>query len=336
MELKELTTALCALAGPSGYEDAVFRYISDYVTPFADEVRTDALGNLIAVKRCGRPGAQTLLLDAHMDEIGLIVTAAEDGFLRFASLGGVDARLLPAAEVRILSEPPRFGVICAVAPHLLSEDEMNSTVPIDKLCIDAGLTQKEAETLIGTPAVFAGSVTELGEGVLCGKSLDDRSCAAIVIKAFEELSGKLSDTDLVLLISTQEEVGGRGAITGAYGAKPDRAIVVDVTFAKQPDVSNVRMELGKGPAVGIGPNMDRRMTRALFDIARERDIPVQTEVCPGMSGTNAEEIQVSRLGVATALISLPIRYMHTPIETALLEDMENTLRLIVEYASAAQ
>lgn len=334
MELKTLTAELCALSGPSGYEDAVFQYVSDYIRPFADEVRTDVMGNLIAVKRCGRPGAESILLDAHMDEVGFIITAAEDGFLRFAALGGVDARLLPAREVRILSEPARFGVIDVAPPHLLSAEEMDNTVPIDKLCIDAGLTQAEAEALIGTPAVFAGGVTELGDGMLCGKSLDDRSCAAILIKAFEYLSATETGADVILMLSTQEEVGGRGAVTGAFGTAPDRAIVVDVTFAKQPDAPDIRLELGKGPAIGIGPNMNRQMTRALFRIAEEKGIPVQTEVCPGMSGTNAEEIQVSRQGVATALISLPIRYMHTPVEAVLAEDMENTRRLIVEYVSA--
>ena len=335
MELKELAIALCALAGPSGAEGAVFDYVSDYVRPFCDEVKTDVLGNLIAVKRCGKAGAKALLLDAHMDEIGFVVTAAEDGFLKFAALGGIDARILPAREVKLLAETPLFGVIDTMPPHILSEDEMGKAVPIEKLYIDAGLTQEQAERLCppGTPAVFSDGCRALGADCLCGKSLDDRSCAAIVVKAFEELCGRELGVDLILMLSTQEEVGGRGAIVGAYGAAPDYAIVVDVTFARAPDSREVTVELGKGAAVGIGPNMNAAMTKDILRLAQERDIPVQKEVCPGRSGTNAEEIQVSRAGVATALISLPERYMHTPAEVVSLKDMESVRRLIVEYAA---
>ena len=338
MELKQLTTDLCGLAGPSGFEESVCEYISAYTGTFADEVRTDTLGNVIAIKRCGREGAKTLLLDAHMDEIGLIVTSVEDGFLRFSAIGGVDARILPAQEVRVLAEKPLFGVIDTMPPHILEPGDSDKAIAMDKLGIDVGLSKEEAEKLCppGTPVVFAGGCEEMGDGLICGKALDDRSCAAIVIKAFEQLSQLPLNVDLCLLISSQEEVGGRGAIVGAWGAAPDYAIVVDVTFAKAPDTDNIRIELGKGAAIGIGPNMNNAMTQELFRLAAEKGIPAQPEVCPGMSGTNAEEIQVSRMGVATALISLPIRYMHTPIETANLEDMESALRLIVEYVAAME
>ncbi len=332
-DLKALTAALCSLPGPSGAEGPVFDYIADYVRPLADEVRTDPLGNLIAVKRCGLPGAQSLLIDAHMDEIGLIVTSVEDGFLRFAPIGGVDPRLLPASEVRILCEPPLVGVIDMVPPHILKAEDMEKAVPLDKLAIGTGLSQEELEKRCppGTPAVFTGPVTELAGGWLCARALDDRSCAAVAVKAFEALSRETLGYDLILLISTQEEIGGRGAVVGAYGAAPDRAIVLDVTFAKQPDTTDVTVEAGKGPAVGIGPNMDRRMSRALLDLAAREGIPAQPEVLPGRSGTNAEEIQISREGTVTALVSLPIRYMHTPSETVKLTDMENTLRLVTAY-----
>lgn len=339
MELTELTKTLCSLSGPSGFEGGVYDFIADYIRPFADEVRTDAMGNLLAVKRCGSPGAKKLLLDAHMDEIGLIVTAAENGFLRFAALGGVDPRVLPAAEVRVLApEGPLFGVIDTMPPHALKPGDSDKVAPIDKLCIDAGLSQAEAEKRVppGTAAVFAMDFGALGDGGVCGKALDDRSCAAIVVKAFEELSAQKLNVDLILLISTQEEVGGRGAVTGAYTADPDYAIAVDVTFDKAADGKKIATALRKGAAVGIGPNMNRAMTEDIIRIAEERGIPYQIEVCPGRSGTNAEEIQVARFGVATALISLPVRYMHTPVETARVEDMESVLRLITAYAGALE
>ena len=317
MELKELTIQLSNLAGPSGFENAVSAFVADYVRPFADEVKIDVMGNLLARKSCGKAGAKTVLLDAHMDEVGLIVTAIEDGFLKISAIGGIDARILPALEVRVLTEDgPLFGVIDTMPPHALKPGESDKAVDIDKLYIDVGLSQEEAEKRIpvGTPAVYGVSCEEFGDGLLCGKSLDDRSCAAIQIKAFEELCGAETNVDVVLMISTQEEVGGRGAITGAWGSDPDYAVVSDVTFDKGTDGSHVTTKLGKGAAIGIGPNMNHSMTQELIRLAKEKGIPHQIEVCPGRSGTNAEEIQVTRLGVATALVSLPLRYMHTPRE----------------------
>ena len=339
MELKELTKKLCTLAGPSGFEKAVSGYIADYVRPFADEVKIDVMGNLLALKRCGRPNAATVLLDAHMDEVGLIVTAIEDGFLKFSAIGGIDARILPALEVRVLTEDgPLFGVIDTMPPHALKPSDSDKAVDIDKLCIDIGFSQEEAEKRIpiGTPVVYGVGCEEIGDGFLCGKSLDDRSCAAIQIKAFEDLCAGERNVDVVLMISTQEEVGGRGAITGAWGSDPDYAIVSDVTFDKATDGSRVTTKIGNGAAIGVGPNMNHAMTQELIRLAKEKDIPHQIEVCPGRSGTNAEEIQVSRMGVATALISLPLRYMHTPREAVSCEDMESVLRLITEYVRSME
>ena len=339
MELKQLTRELCALSGPSGFESDVSTYIADYVRPLTDEVKTDVMGTLLAVRRCGKPGAKTLLLDAHMDEVGLIVTGIRDGFLRFSTLGGVDPRILPASEVRILSDDgPVFGVIDTMPPHVLKAEDMDKAVQIDDLYIDVGMSQEEAENRIkpGTPIVYARGCAENGDGMLCGKSLDDRSCAAILMKVFEDLASRDLNVDLCLMISTQEEVGGRGAVTGAWTATPDRAIVVDVTFAKSTDGKNVVTDLGNGAAIGVGPNMNTAMTKELIRLAVEKEIPYRIEVCPGRSGTNAEEIQVSRMGVATALVSLPLRYMHTPIETVLVEDMENVRRLLVEYISSME
>lgn len=340
MELKELTKQLCRLGGPSGFEAPVFACIEEYMRPYADEVKTDPLGNFLAIKYCGRPNARRVLLDAHMDEIGLIVTAVEDGYLRFAALGGVDARMLPAREVRVLGETPLFGVIDTMPPHLLEAGETDKTIPIDKLRIDVGLSQEEAEKAAppGTPVVYAEGCEELGSAQLCGKALDDRSCAAIIMKAFVELTEQDLNVDLCLQISTQEELSGyRGATVGTWTLAPDCAIAVDVTHAKTPDGQNVTIEGGKGAAIGVGPNMNRAMTNELIAVAKEKNIPYQIEVAPGgNSGTNTSAIQVSRSGVATALISLPLKYMHTPVETVWHGDMQSILRLIVEYVGGME
>ncbi len=334
MQLVELARQLSGLAGPSGFEQPVCEYIANYLHPFADEVRTDVMGNVMAFKRCGVPGAKTVLLDAHMDEIGLVVTGAKNGFLSFASLGGVDQRMLPAREVRVLADPPLFGVIAALPPHLLTEEEKGQTIPADKLYIDVGLEQEQAEKLVppGTPVVYVSACEELGGEQLCGKALDDRACAAVIIKAFEQLCLRRLKVDVCCLVSTQEEVGHRGAKVAAWGIRPHAALVVDVTHGRTPDAPRVVCQCGKGPAVSIGPNIHRPMAMELLALADELGIPCQRKAEPGgNSGTNAEAIQISRTGVATALISLPLKYMHTPVEVVDTEDMAACVELLAAY-----
>ena len=338
MELNELIKNLSGLCAPTGFEKPAADYITALVTPLADEVRSDVMGSVIAVKRCGKPGAKKLMLEAHMDEIGLIVTGYDKGFLCFSSLGGVDPRMLPGLEVRICAPAPCYGVIDALPPHALSAEEMEKAFPADKLRINAGLSEEEAKARIplGTPVVFASGCTELGEKCLCGKSLDDRACAAILIKTLETVQDTELDVDLYLLFAVQEEIGGRGATTATFAIAPDHAVAVDVTHAHTPDAKKSEtMEFGKGPAVAVGPNINPVMSDALFRLAKEKDVPVQTEVIPGNSGTDGWEIQISREGVSTAVLSLPLRYMHTPVETLHLDDAENTVRLLSELVRNA-
>lgn len=340
MELKKLICELSSLTGPSGFEDTVAKRVSELLEPYVDEIKTDALGNLIAIRRCGTPGAKTLMLDAHMDEIGFIVTGYDKGFLRFSSIGGVDPRMLPAREVRILTAPePLYGVIDTLPPHVLDSDDMDKTIDAKKLCIDVGLSQAEAEAQIplGTPVVFAAGCSELGADVLCGKSMDDRACIATIIKAMEILSGYKLGVDLVCLIAVQEEVGLRGAITGAFSVQPDLAITLDVTHAWTPDAKKSETaKFGAGAAIALGPNMNRELSQDIIRAAKEKDLSYQLEVISGASGTNAWAIQVSRSGVATALISIPIKYMHTPVETLSLFDARSAVDILVAYITGRE
>ncbi len=338
METRDLIRELSALGAPSGFEEPAAARVAELLTPLADEVRTDVMGNVIAVKRCGVPGAKKLMLEAHMDEIGLIVTGYDKDFLRFASLGGVDARILPAMEVRVLTEKPCYGVIDTMPPHVLSAEEMNNSFPADRLRINVGLSEEEAQSRVplGTPVVFASGCTELGETRLCGKSLDDRACAAILIKVLEAVQGEKLDMDLILLFSTQEEVGGRGATKGTVAMDPDYAVAVDVTFGDAPDCKKSEtLKLCGGAAIAVGPNMNHNITNALIGIAKEKNWPYQIEVIRASSGTDGWEIQVSREGVSTAVVSLPLRYMHTPVEVVDLEDAENIIRLLAELVRRA-
>ncbi|MEA4894488.1 MAG: M42 family peptidase [Oscillospiraceae bacterium] len=334
MLLKEIITDLCGLPAPSGFEEKAFERTKELLSPYVDEIKTDALGNLIAIKRCGKDGAKKLLFDAHMDEIGLIVTGIEKGFLRFANLGGIDPRMLPAREIKVLTTPPIFGVIDTMPPHALSEEDMDKTIDPKRLFIDIGMNEEEAKKRVplGTPAVFAGGVDELNENVLCGKSLDDRSCVAIIIKTMEQLFEKALNVDICCLFSTQEELGTRGAITGAYGVQPDYAIALDVTFASTPDSKKGEvLEMRKGAAIGVGPGMNRNITNMLIKTAEEKAIPYQLEIMGGDSGTNGWVIQVCREGVVTGVVSLPIRYMHSPVETMDITDAEAIVTLLTEF-----
>jgi len=336
MELKELITGLCSLPSPSGFEDRVRARISELAAPYADSIESDNMGNLFIYKSCGKPGAERLMLNAHMDEIGLIVTGYEKGFLRFSTLGGVDPRMLPARELTVLTDPPIYGIIDTLPPHVLSAGDSDKSIDIKKLYIDVGLSQEEAEKQVslGTPVVFAGGCEMFGERRICGKSLDDRSCVAILLKVLENLKDRELQMDLCLMISTQEELGMRGAITGTYNVHPDWAVVLDVSHAATPDSKKGEtMDMLKGAAIGMGPNLHRGMTKLLFDIAKEKEIPFQTEVMGGCTGTDAWAVQVSREGVPTGLVSLPIKYMHSPVELMDLGDAEAIVELLTEFAT---
>lgn len=325
---------LCAQNAPSGFEAPAAQVARALLEPLMDEVWTDRMGNVIGVRRCGKPGAKKLLLDAHLDEIGLIVTGVEDGFLRFRSIGGVDPRMLPDRELTILTEPPIFGVVACMPPHVLKKGDSDKALPLDKLFIDVGMDQAEAEKAVpvGTPIVYRGSCFPLGEGQMCGKSMDDRACFVTLLRAAELLKDKELDVDLYIMGSTREEISGAGAKAGTFAIDPDYCVAVDVTHGRTPDGPKDRScELFGGPAIGIGPNMTGWMTRRMKAKAKENQIPWQPEVMAGHTGTNGWHMQISREGVATSVISLPLKYMHTPIEVLALEDMESVARLLAAF-----
>jgi len=336
MELKEIMRTLCEPQGPAGFESAATAAAAELLRPLTDELHTDPLGNLIAWRRCGLPNAPVVMLDAHMDQIGLIVTGYEKGFLRFESLGGVDGRLLPAMEVELLTKNgPIRGVIDALPPHLLSADEAEKPIPADKLFIDAGFeTEETARAAVpqGTPAAFVTPFFALGEHRVCSRSLDNRSCAAVLLAVMERTKGKPLAVDVAVHLAAQEEVGGRGALTGAWSIRPDYAIIVDVTFGHAPDCPRHRtVAMNGGAAIGVGPAAARSVSDRLQKLAEERKIPWQFEVMGGGSGTDADEIQTTREGVATGIVSLPLKYMHTPVEVVDLRDAQAMADLIVAW-----
>ena len=335
METEQRLERLCNLGAPSGREGPAVEAARALLEPLMDEVWIDRLGNLIGVRRCGKPGAKKLLLDAHLDEVGLTVTGVEQGFLRFAAIG-VDARMLPDREVTVLADPPLRGVVACLPPHVLSAEDREKAPKVEEMFIDVGLSQGEAERRIplGTPVVYRSNFLRLGERQLCSKSMDDRACFVALLRTAELLQDRELDVDLYLLGSTREEVGGMGARVVTQAVAPDCCVAVDVTFGVTPDTSKEEaMVMGGGPAVGVGPNCARWMVCRLLDASERESIPVQKEIMEGSSGTNGWGMQICNEGVATAVVSIPLKYMHTPVETVERADIEDTARLLAAFAA---
>ncbi|MPM20056.1 putative aminopeptidase YsdC [bioreactor metagenome] len=336
MDIRESLFALCDLSGPSGFEQTAAKKAVELLSPLMDEAYIDRFGNAVGVRRSKRSGAKKILWDAHLDEIGLMVTGMEDGYLRFRTIGGVDPRMLPDRELTVLCEAPLLGVVTCLPPHLQTSQDQDKSVPLGDLFVDVGMSQEQAEKSIpvGTPMVFRGGCFSLGPDQVCGKSLDDRSCFVTLLRAAELLRGRDLDVDLYLIGSTREEVSGAGAKTASFCLAPDCCVAVDVTHGKTPDVQNPRdrsLELFEGPAIGVGPNMTRWMTERMVEKAKAEKIPYQLEVMEGNTGTNGWGMQIAREGIATSVLSLPLKYMHSPIEVVAVEDMEHVARLLAAF-----
>jgi len=339
MNTKDVITELCGIPGPAGFEEKVAKRVKTMLEPLVDEAWIDVLGNVIGVRKCGKENAKKLLLDAHIDEIGFIVTGVEEGFLRFSKLGGFDARVIPATGVTVCTDPPLYGVISVLPPHILKKEDTESNFKIEDLFIDVGLSHEEAIKLVspGTHGVVAGGVKSFGENQICGKAIDDRAGVAAIIRCLELLKDVDLDVDIYVMASVQEEVGSRGATTGAYAIAPDFCVVIDVDHVKTPDTkpAETTMIMGDGVIITRGPNMNPALTEAVIKLANENEIKHQINVkAESNSGTNARAIQISRAGTATALLGLPMKYMHSANEVASLDDIEAAAKLLTQVAKA--
>lgn len=337
MELKSTLRALCSASGVNGCREAG-NVAAQLLSEFTDDIHRDRLGNVWGVLKSDTPNAPTLLLEAHIDEIGFTVTAIDDnGFLRVAPCGGVDNRALSAAPVTVLSDPPCNGVFCAIPAHLAKDD-----APLTELTergIDVGMSAEEAKTRIpiGTRAVFAAHFEELLNDCVCAKALDNRAGVAAILYALSFLKGNPLPFNVVAAFCVQEELGLRGAKTAAFGIQPDAAIVVDVSFAHTPDADKASCgTLGSGVMLGISPILDMTMTDSLRELAEKQKLPLQCEVMGDTTGTNADAVSVTAQGVFTALLSIPLKYMHTPAEVVSLRDVETVARLIAAFVAEGE
>lgn len=320
---------LCTAVGVSGEEDAVRALILKEIEPFADSVEITPLGNIIAFKKGEKRAAKKLMLCAHMDEVGFVITnITEDGFLKFQTVGGVRPEVLSGRAVLVNGKTP--GVICAKPVHLMKGDEFEKPVPVERLSIDIGAsTREEAETCvqIGDNASFV-PFFESSRGTVKAKSLDDRAGCFILI----ELMKSALEFDTWFVFSVQEEIGLRGAGTAAYLVEPDAAIVLEGTTAGDivgVDPINAVCRLGGGAAVSF---IDKRtiFTKAFFrralELGRENGIPCQPKTASA-GGNDAGSIHVSKAGVKIVALAVPCRYIHGPVALASEADIESTMRL---------
>ncbi|HEY8425929.1 MAG TPA: M42 family metallopeptidase [Limnochordales bacterium] len=335
-----LLTRLSQAVGVSGHERDVAELVGQELRPFVDEVRTDRLGNCVGIRRGQARAARAprILLAAHLDEIGMVVSRIErGGFLRVLPIGGVNVQTLLGRQVVVhAADGPVPGIIGHPPPHLTADGSRAKLPRWDELFVDCGLSGDEAERRIsvGDLVTVAQAPLQLLGDRLAGKALDNRASVAAVVETMRRLQELRHEADVYAVATVQEEVGLRGATVSAFHVEPDVAIAVDVTFARQRLVSEPDVvELGKGPAIAIGANMHPRVVEALMETAREHGIPYQVEAIPGRSGTDAWAIQVSRQGVPTGLVSVPLRYMHGPTEVVQVSDVQQTARLLAHFVA---
>jgi len=337
MNLKQTLIELSALCCVAGDENGVWADIARLLEPYG-EVTQNLVGSVICKVREPQPGQAHLMLDAHIDEIGMrIAQIDENGFLQVVAIGGVDIRTLPASPVIIHGKKGRIkGVICSTPPHLAGTGE-KKFAPVSEIYIDIGHTKEKAGDLVspGDVVTLIAPPRELLGDKLCGKSLDNRAGCAGLLYALELLEGVQMECGLSVVFSSLEEAGGSGAKTAAHALRPTHAVVVDASFAHTPGADRTKCgEMGGGPMIGNAPILSKEVTQALIAAAKTADIPFQHEILPRSTGTNADHIAISRGGVKTGLVSFPLKYMHTPVECVAISDIENTGRLIAEFVKS--
>ncbi|NMB53272.1 MAG: M42 family metallopeptidase [Leptolinea sp.] len=331
---------ILALPGLSGYEDPVRLAIAEEWGPFVDELKISRLGSLYGIRRGNSVEPRPrILLAAHMDAIGLMTTMVDHGLIHFTEVGGVDPRILPGQQVIVHGRRDLPGVIGQPAARLLPDSIGKKAVPMEYLLIDVGLSAEETAGLVrpGDLISFAQPPIELTDNSLAGHTLDNRASVAALSVCLSELSSMRHAWDVWAVATVQEEETLAGAFTSPVDIEPDIAVAIDVTFAKGPGASDYRtVPFGKGICLGWGPNTHPAIFEAFKKVAEHLDIPFQTEVSPSQSGTDAMGLQVAAGGLPSLYISIPIRYMHTPVEMVCMKDIQRAGHLLAQAAASLQ
>ncbi len=320
--------------GISGFEYTVVPIIEKLLNKYCDEVKKDTLGNIVGYIWSEDKNQDTVMIEAHTDGIGLMVKDIDErGYITFVTIGGVDPRILPSCEVIVCGKENLYGVISAKAPHLMTESEKNQGAKIENMAVDVGLSYSRVKEIVtpGDMIYFKTEAVKLLDKKLSGKYLDDRAGVISLIMCLEQLKGKKLPFNLAVLCATQEEIGLRGALAGTYNINPVCAIVVDVCHGTTPDSGSAQtFKLGTGTVITCGPNIDRRLFDVAVKCADDNKIKYSVEAEGGHTGTDAWVVQTTRCGVSTLLLSIPLRYMHTTVETLSIKDLESTAKLIGE------
>lgn len=335
IELVPHIKQLITQPGLSAYETPVREVIAAAWRPLVDELSVSRTGSLHGLRRGNAPQPRPrILLSAHMDAIGLMVTGITEGFLRFTEIGGVDRRILPGMAVTVHGRRDLPGVVIQPPDRLLPAHAQGRPVAMEYLFIDTGLLPEEVAALVrvGDLASFAQLPIELAGETLAGHSLDNRVSVAALTLCLDELQRTTHAWDVWVVASSQEEESFAGAYTSPFEIRPDLAIAIDVTFARGPGVTEYPgFPLGKGPTLGWGPNIHPALFKAFKDLAEKLDLPHAMEVMPRHSGTDAFAMQVVAEGIPTLVIGIPLRYMHTPVEVVSIKDISRTGHLLAEF-----
>ena len=346
-ESKKFFKSLVEVPSPSGYEQPAAAALREYLTPFADDVETNVMGSVHALLKGSAAEVDgrrvSVMLAGHIDEIGLMVSyIMPEGFLAFRSIGGVDEAILPGMRVDVHTDGGVLrGVLGRMPIHLLEEDERKTVTKMHKLFIDLGMPAEDVKkkVRIGDPITFGVGFEEFGDGMAVSRAMDDKMGAFICAEVLREVKKRGgAKVDLVVAGTVQEEIGMRGGITSAYGVDPIVGIAVEVGHATDyPDVDKRKhgeAACGKGPIITRGANINPMVFKGLTAAAKKAKVAVQFDGEPRGTGTDANGIQLSRGGKAAGLVSIPLRYMHTPNETLAISDVEDAIKLLAEYVIA--
>lgn len=336
-EMKSVLKSLCGCSGVSGDEFSASQAAAEMLKSYTNDVTVDSFGNVIGYIKSGKSGTKTLMLDAHIDRIGLIVAYIDDsGFLSVGACGSPDVKTLLAQSVTVHGKRDVLGIVSTLPPHVKAQKDSNAP-EIGNIRIDVGMTKQQAEEVVslGDRVTVNSEFRKLSGkhgDIVSSAAIDDRSGICAIFAALDLIKGKKLAYDLAVCFTAQEETGERGAKQTAFRIQPDEAIAVDVSFGRTPDSDpKDTAELGSGVMIGFSAVLDKKMSNSLRELAVRNKIPFTCEVMPSSTGTNADSIGVSGKGVKCCTLSFPIRYMHTSIETVNLKDVEATARLICEY-----
>ncbi len=341
-ETSTFLKSLISVSGLSGHETPVAKLIEEKWRTLVDETSISRVGSLHGLKKgTGKSPRPSIMIATHMDSIGMMVSRIDDGFLHIAPVGGIDIRVLPGALVTVhASSGEELPAVIAMPPaRFLPESEGDGVVAIKNLLVDTGLTQREVEKKIrvGDLVSFANEPIELAGEILSGHTLDNRASVTALTVCLEELQNKSHLWDVWAVATVQEEVSYLGAYSSAFALRPQIAIAVDGTFAKGPGANDWQTHpLGKGVGLCIGPNMHPFMHTKLKELADKLEIPWFLDVTPADSGTDAYAIQTTMEGIPTALVEFPIRYMHTPVESVSIKDIQRAGRLLAEFIASLE